>query len=125
MSNVNVLVGREPDTRAETRRMFMTFLHALAELLVVARQDTTVWEKQFVTGLQPEANWLTAINKNLANQSLYNNVVKEILNGFLRNESLKNYQTSLTFYKVASFNKFLQKLNFSMISFSDPLAGLF
>ena len=103
----------------------MTFLHALTELLVVARQDTTVLEKQFVTGLQPEANWLTAINKNLANQSLYNNVVKEILNGFLRNESLKNHQTSLTFYKVASFNKFLRKLNFSMISFSDPLAGLF
>ena len=86
----------------------MTFLHALTELLVVARQDTTVLEKQFVTGLQPEANWLTAINKNLANQSLYNNVVKEILNGFLRNESLKNHQRSLAFYKVTSYNKFLR-----------------
>ena len=66
----------------------MTFLHTLTELLVLVRQDTTVMEKQFNTGLQPEASWLTAIYKNLANQSLYNNAVKEILNGVLRNESL-------------------------------------
>ena len=73
--------------------MFMTFLHALAELLVLVRQDTdtiSIMEKQFSTGLQPEASWLTAIYKNVANQSLYNNVVKEILNGVLRNKSLKN-----------------------------------
>ena len=96
----------------------MTFLHALTELLVLVRQDTTVMEKQFNTGLQPEASWLTAIYKNVANQSLYNNAVKEILNGVLRNESLKNQQTTWSFNKVA---KLLRKLlNFSMISFSDP-----
>ena len=85
------MVGEDTDNRAETRRMFMTFLHALTELLVLVRQDrdTTVMEKQLLTGLQPEASWLTAIYKNVANQSLYNNVVKEILNGVLRNESLK------------------------------------
>ena len=75
----------------------MTFLHALTELLVLVRQDrdTTVMEKQLLTGLQPEASWLTAIYKNVANQSLYNNVVKEILNGVLRNESLKKSSNML------------------------------
>ena len=85
----------------------MTFLHALAELLVVVVSpdtgtDTISMEKQFITGLQPEASWITAISKNLANQSLYNNVVKEILNGVLRNKSLKNHQTNCSF----SFLKF-------------------
>merc|ERR1712062_606823 len=86
----------------------MTFLHALAELLVVARQDTTVWEKQFVTGLKPEANWLTAINKNLANQSLYNNVVKEILNGFLR--SIGWIVLSLVLYGFDNITKAVRRM---------------
>ena len=75
----------------------MTFLHALTELLVLVRQerDTTVMEKQLIAGLQPEASWLTAIYKNVANQSLYNNVVKEILNGVLRDESLKKSSNML------------------------------
>ena len=80
---------QDEDNRAETKRMFMTFLHALTELLVVVRQGTDTdiisMEKQFGTELQPEASWLAAIQKNVANQSLYNNVVKEILNGVLRN----------------------------------------
>ena len=65
----------------------MTFLHGVTELLVLVMGDTDTvsMEKQSITGLQPEASWLTAIYKNLANQSLYNNVVKEILNGVLRN----------------------------------------
>ena len=95
----------------------MTFLHALAELLVVVvRQDTDTisMEKQFITGLQPEASWLTAIYKNVANQSLYNNVVKEILNGILRNESLKNHQTS---YFFRSLNEFLE--NHFNVLFND------
>ena len=46
-------------------------------------------EKEIVAedfSLDPEASWLTAIKKNLANQSLYNNVVKELLNGLLRDK---------------------------------------
>ena len=92
----------------------MTFLHTLTELLVLVRQDTTVMEKQFNTGLQPEASWLTAIYKNLANQSLYNNAVKEILNGVLRNESLNITKLLCPLTRSQSF------LENSMISFSDP-----
>ena len=32
----------------------------------------------------PQASWLEAINSNLSNQKLYNNIVKEILNGLTR-----------------------------------------
>ena len=38
--------------------------------------------------LQPEASWLKAIYKNLSNQNLYNNIVKELLNGILREKSI-------------------------------------
>ena len=100
--------------------MFMTFLHALSELLVLVRQDTDLisMEKQFSTGLQPEASWLTAIYKNVANQSLYNNVVKEILNGVLRNESLKIIKPT-----GPSFNEFprtLISLLFNDFFLKDP-----
>ena len=32
----------------------------------------------------PEASWLAAINNNISNQKLYNNIVKEIINGVIR-----------------------------------------
>ena len=32
----------------------------------------------------PDASWIVAINSNLNNQKLYNNIVKELINGILR-----------------------------------------
>ena len=39
--------------------------------------------------LEPEASWLKAIQKNLENQNLYNNIVKELLNGILRKKAFQ------------------------------------
>ena len=88
-------------------------------------------EKEIVAedfSLDPEASWLTAIKKNLANQSLYNNVVKELLNGLLRDKKhfevdalienpLWAYQEmrNWTFDSISTFNAFL--------SCSGQLAG--
>ena len=77
-------------------------------------------EKEIVAedfSLDPEASWLTAIKKNLANQSLYNNVVKELLNGLLRYK--KHFEVDALIENpplgLSTFNAFL--------SCSGQLAG--
>merc|ERR1712083_298596 len=45
--------------------------------------DRTVSVEKIVE-LDPEADWKTAVEKNLANQSLYNNAINEVFNGLTR-----------------------------------------
>ena len=46
------------------------------------------WERcRLGVTLEPEASWQTALTSNLSQQKLYNNVVKELLNGLIRSFS--------------------------------------